>query len=134
MNNYEKLYLLTRLDGIGGLFTAIAAFSFLTILGIFVYEWASSDWDVIYGEEKQKARKEERKKHTNKIKWITLICILFTISSILIPSQKEAIFIIAGGKTIDFIEADSSIQKMPEQTTQIISSFLDKQIKEIEGK
>ena len=54
------------------------------------------------------------------------------LSSILglvfIPTQNEAIVIFAGGKTIDFIEADSSIQKIPHQTTEIISKFMENEI------
>lgn len=134
MTNYEKLYLLTRLDGIGALFTAISIISFLIILGIIIFSFASADFDDIFSREEQKKRKESRKKYTNKVNWLVPICFLFTIASVLTPSQKEAVFIIAGGKTIDFIEQDSSMNKIPSQTTQIISSFLDNQIKEIEGK
>ena len=49
----------------------------------------------------------------------------------LIPTQKEAVFIIAGGKTIDWAMADTSLNKIPSQTTAIISRFLEYQEKEI---
>ena len=57
-----------------------------------------------------------------------ILCIIITN---LIPSKKEAIVILAGGKTMDFVQSDSSLSKIPHQATTIISSYLDKTIKEI---
>lgn len=50
---------------------------------------------------------------------------------VFLPTQKEAIMIIAGGKTMDFIQKDTSVRKIPHQTTEFISEYLDKQIKEL---
>jgi len=48
-----------------------------------------------------------------------------------LPSAKEVVFIIAGGKTIDWAMQDSSLTKMPSQSTQLTSAFLEKQINEL---
>ena len=37
----------------------------------------------------------------------------------------------AGGKTMDFIESDTSINKIPAQTTKLITNYLEQQIKEV---
>ena len=78
-----------------------------------------------------KSRIKTREQFTNKVKYLVFTFFLGTLVSIFLPTQKEAVFIVAGGKTINFIQADTSIRKIPEQTTSIISTFLDKKIKEL---
>jgi hypothetical protein len=66
------------------------------------------------------------------------IYISATLGLVFIPTQQEAVVIFAGGKTIDFIEADSSIKNIPHQTTELISKFMENEIlemnKELESK
>jgi hypothetical protein len=59
------------------------------------------------------------------------IYITAILGLVFVPTQKEAVVIFAGGKTIDFIEADSSIQKIPHQTTEMISKFMENEILEM---
>jgi len=47
------------------------------------------------------------------------------------PSKNDMILIYAGGKTMDYVQKDTSLQKIPYQTTAIISDYLDKTIKEM---
>jgi hypothetical protein len=131
MNTYAKLYWLTRLDYLQGLFLSIGILALLSIIAIFIYCEASTDGDYGYRDEKLTARIAFRKKLRLKIRWILPTGIFFFFLNILTPSQNEAIFIVAGGKTIDFIKSDSSINKIPEQTTKIVSDFLQKQIENI---
>lgn len=49
---------------------------------------------------------------------------------IFLPTRNEVIAIYAGGKTLDFAQQDSSLAKIPAQTTEVISNYLDKMIKE----
>jgi hypothetical protein len=133
MSIYSKLYWLTRLDGIQGLFIAFAVIAFVAAIAIAVYAICSADFDEFHEKEIEK-RKASRKSLLKKINWIIPLGFTFTIISILIPNKNEMIFIVAGGKTIDWVQKDTSICKIPSQTTAIISDFLDKQIKKMNEK
>ena len=118
MNNYQKLYWLTRLDYLQGTclwFLFISTVAFCVIMAIY-----SDAYDT-------------EKKEAKKYKTIALsIFIISLVGTIFIPSKNEVIFIFAGGKTMDFIQSDTSINKIPAQTTKLITDYLDNQIKEIE--
>jgi hypothetical protein len=43
------------------------------------------------------------------------------------------IFIIAGGKTLDYVSKDKSLRKIPGQVTEITTEWLDKKLKEIQA-
>lgn len=120
MSNTAALYWLTRVDDFSNVL--IGAMVVLSGLGIvFGLIWAFS---VGFDEESTKLGR----------KWFKtcLIIIPFlAITNAFIPSQKEAILIVAGGKTLDFIGSDTSIQKIPGQTTKIVSDFLEQQIKNL---
>lgn len=128
MSIYSKLYWLTRLDGIQSVSIVIIVLGIVAILAIWlsfdVYIWSYSD-DI-----------EEEKHHKSGIKWMKIIAcivVLFTLVKMFVPSKKDVIFIIAGGKTIEFIQSDTSINKIPEQTTKYVSEFLEQQINELEN-
>ncbi len=131
MSNYSKIYWLTRLDGINGFFIGMAIISIVLLIAIIIGNLMSKDFDQFHSGEKLKARIKTREQIVGKIKYLIFTFFLGTLVAIFLPTQKEAVFIVAGGKTIDFIQKDSSIQKLPEQTTLLISTFFDKQIKEM---
>lgn len=122
MNNYTKLYWLTRLDSIQDLCLVIGVLSVISML-IYYISIGMDCFD-----------KEDRDDHYKSFGKILKIGYPLLIISALIctflPNKNEAILIIAGGKTMDFVQQDSSLSKIPAQTTQIISDYLDKQIKE----
>ena len=123
MSSYAKLYWLTRLDNINFFIGALCFLFFITFVTFLIINIANDD-DV---------SKEMKRKFT-RITWMSGILFLMSfILFILTPTKKDVIFIIAGGKTIDFVQQDSSINKIPGQTTKIISDFLDKKIKEMEA-
>lgn len=131
MSNYTELYWLTRLDYINGLTLAMAIIG-LAYTPICLFSCAlHSDFDSYYEDD---SRKKNREKWTSKIKLFLTIGVIALLIRVLSPSKNEVIFIVAGGKTIDFIQKDTSLNKIPSQTTAIISSFLDKQIKELNSK
>ena len=131
MNNYEKIYWLTRLDGINGFFTGMVTISIVLIIGIIIGSLISKDFDEFYHGENLKSRIKVREQFTRKVRYLVFTFFLGTLVSIFLPTQKDAVMIVAGGKTIDFIQQDTSIKKIPEQTTLLISNFFDKQIKEL---
>lgn len=134
MNNYEKLYWLTRLDPIHDAICVIMGLLALAIIGIMIFNTASKMEDDCYGKNEIESRKKMRKKVKKNLYWVLPLLFIFSIASVLFPTKKDAIFIVAGGKTIDFIQKDTSINKIPSQTTALVSEFLEKQIKELEKK
>ena len=126
MNNYYKIYWLTRLDSIQGLFVGCMVLSIIAIIAYFI---AGIE---VWGEDGKKEYEWKYGIYKN------ASIVLIFISGILltfIPSKNEAILIYAGGKTLDFVQQDTSLAKIPNQATVIISEYLDKSIKELkEGK
>jgi hypothetical protein len=119
METTTQLYWLTRLDSIQFLFGVLAILGFLIFMGIIIFT-VSGDIDY---------------KDKITLKQLKIFAVSFGISllgSILIPSKDEVVFIVAGGKTIDFIKNDSSINKLPGQTTKYISEILQKEINKLD--
>jgi len=131
MNNYTKLYWLTRLDGINALFCTLLVVSILAILAIIIGNLMGMDMDSCYRESEVIERKKFRQKIQGYLKWLYIVAFLSCLVVVFLPTQKEAIIIVAGGKTMNYIQSDTSLQKIPHQTTKIISDYMDKQIKEI---
>ena len=120
MNNYLKLYWLTRLDGI------VITCAFIMVLGIILtiahYVYAECEY---YDE----AEKQDFFKRTRFGKRCMIFLIsISTATVIFLPCKDDAIFIIAGGKTMDFIQSDTSINKIPAQTTKLITDYLQEQL------
>ena len=117
MNNYFKIYWLTRLDNINGIFFAACIVLFMLLFFTYITRAIEGEYFIF------------TKLYARTILIISFIlCVIVTN---LIPSKKEAIIILAGGKTMDFVQSDTSLSKIPAQATTIISSYLDKTIKEI---
>ena len=123
MSNYTKLYWLTRLDGLNGflIFICICAATIASLYTIGVFSCLEE------GEKESKKNKKARI-----ISYIMFF--LFVLISVLTPTKEEAVFIVAGGKVIDFVQKDSSINKIPGQTTSILSTWLDEQLKKEKDK
>jgi hypothetical protein len=122
MSNTASLYWLTRLDGIDyslGLLQTIGviAMAIWTIVFFFALNdgFDSIKWDTV-------------RKHFFKI--VIPLGIVMAID-MFTPDSDEVIFIMAGGKTLDFAAQDSSLQKIPAQTTLIISKFLENEIEQM---
>jgi hypothetical protein len=123
MSNTASLYWLTRLDGIESVLMTISLVSGILLLIAFVFTIVS---DVMNDDDGMVGVK----------KWAKRLGLTFFISLMInafTPSRDEAIFIMAGGKTLDFAAQDSSLQAIPAQTTLMISKFLEQQIEEIES-
>jgi len=131
MDNYTKIYWLTRLDGINGFFIGMAIISIILILVIGIGLLIAHYMNDCFNGDELKQRLKTMAAFKSKLNYLVFTFFLGTLVSIFLPTQKEAVMIVAGGKTIDFIQNDTSIKKIPEQTTLLISSFFDKQIKEM---
>jgi hypothetical protein len=119
MNYSKQIYWLTRLDGIHRLFDTIMI---LSILGLVIYMVIK----LIDYIELNKGTKRP---------WLVAICMFFlSISAIgktFLPTTKEAIFIVAGGKTLDYITTDTSVNKIPDKLANITTTWLDQKLDEL---
>lgn len=113
MSNEAKIYWLTRLDHLQPALITVGIL--MSVFTISLYFWA-----FLEAEDDYEFAKKNRK--------YGIIGIIILFICLFIPSKDEAILITAGGKTMDFIQNDSSINKIPSQTTAIISNFLEKQL------
>ena len=117
MSNYQVIYWLTRLQYIQGFFIGVAVTcAALFVLHFIIYAMSIDGYKLLKPWQRS----------------TLLICAtLFTLLACLTPTRNEAILIAAGGKAMNYVQADTSLQKIPYQTTTIISQFLEKQIKEL---
>lgn len=128
MNNYWSIYWLTRLDSIISLCTFGFSLGVLVLLAYTIIFLFNRSED--YGDHDPGG--VEFTSHYGKYKRYAIWSILiFGIIGTFVPNQKEAIIIIAGGKTMNYIKSDSSLNKLPYQATTIISQYMDKQIESL---
>lgn len=125
MDNYSKIYWLTRLDFVGGIFIFIAVF-FGVWLAAYIINKIVCTFD-------DSTEMVVLKNTTTRVVVIVLFTV-FTFIAGLIPTKTEMIMIYAGGKGMDYVQTDTSLAKIPYQTTQIISTYLDNTIKEMTKK
>lgn len=122
MSNTSSLYWLTRLDGFHNILKFIIVFGFIVSLVIlFVTTIAKDD---IFDDDK------DAFKIRRNFRWIFPLIIFCALAHVFTPTRNEAVFIIAGGKTLDFVASDTSINKIPAQTTKIITDYLENAIKD----
>jgi hypothetical protein len=120
------LYFLNRLD------TFRTILSIMIILGgaglalYYFFKVMSTDFDKIKMEEYSSANKWTRRT-------LITISIIGIAGLTFIPTTKQMIFIIAGGKTLDYVSKDKSLRKIPGQVTEITTEWLDKKLKEIQA-
>jgi|LakMenE18May11ns_1017448.scaffolds.fasta_scaffold9696390_3 hypothetical protein len=119
------LYFLNRLDAFRTVLTILLVIGILGIITYYVARAFSTvtkkdvdDFNIMY-------RWRRR----------TLITLIFVgIGGLtFIPTTKQMIFIIAGGKTLDYVSKDKSLRKIPGQVTEITTEWLDKKLKEIQA-
>ena len=129
MSNYSKMYWLTRLDSIQGLLIFLAIISAVGLILYYIGRGTTGEFD--YGETKERKKEGFLKSYD----WVRKLCYrMLFISVVLVtflPSKDDMILIYAGGKTMDFVQSDYSINKIPAQTTKFITDYLDKQVKEL---
>jgi len=120
--NYLFLYLLTILDSILLFISFVFVFTLtFEILKFFLY---------VMGEQDNKMYLVLKSK-------TILTRILLAISILIItfvPSKNDTITILVEGKTLNYVQQDSTLQKIPEQSTKLVYEFINKQIKELERK
>lgn len=132
MSIYSKLYLLTKLDNIYGFIIFIGILlCFITVALIIWYNITKYEDICDFSKVERRLHSILLEKIKHKVRLIIPFCVLFLILMILFPSKRDIIFIIAGGKTIEFIQNDTNIKKIPNMTTEYLYEILDKKINEL---
>lgn len=125
MSNYSKIYWLTRLDSVHGVLQCLLASAAILLIVYFIFLAV----ELSDGGDFQKFKKSWSK-YTSASSWIGIISVIILI---FLPTKNEMILIYAGGKTMDFVQQDSSLSKIPSQSTYIITEYLNKTIKEFDN-
>ena len=124
MSNIALIYWLTRLSNISGFLLILGVISTVIVgFGIIGYSIAIVDYPT---DEEEARSRAIRKRFINKT-WIPILLFIFYI---LTPDTKEAMIIIAGGKTLDYVQSDTSLQKIPYKATELILKKMDEYIDE----
>lgn len=121
MNNYEKIYWLTRLDS---LHDAMVFFLISSGAGVITFIFF---YPIIV--DIMEGKIGNIKVYVKRL--AVAFFIVLTVKSFL-PTQNEAMLIMAGGATMNYVQSDSSLNKIPYQATEIISKYMDQKISEIE--
>jgi uncharacterized membrane protein len=133
MNNYSKLYWFTRLDHFSDFIVSVAIILFLIAVILLVRAYCFMDKEFERDERKLEID-AERKVALKKSKVLIPIAFVIIMLTLFIPSKNEVIFIMAGGKTLDYVQSDTSLSKIPYKATEVIVNYLDKTIGELKDK
>lgn len=125
MDNYSKIYWLTRLDAIHTLFAVVVGVCFTALVLYYISLFVNNDY---MDEDDLKNYKKNWGKYKTGSFWAGIIA---TLMLAFMPTKNDMIIIYAGGKTMDYVEQDSSLSKIPYQATKVISDYLDEQISEM---
>ncbi len=122
MSNIALIYWLTRLSNISNFFLTLGVISTIIIgIGILGYSIATLNYPT---DEEEVLFRAIRKKFISRT-WIPILLFIFHI---LTPNTKEAMLIIAGGKTLDYVQSDTSLQKIPYKATELILKKMDEYV------
>lgn len=132
MNNYSKIYWFTRLDNLNTFLIGAALFFFVLVFIWLMWAYVFSD-KMLVNKDEEIEIDARRKTVTKRAKIFIPIGFLFLLISAFIPTKNEVLLIMTGGKALDFVQSDTSLSKIPSQTTSIISQFLEKQLKELKS-
>lgn len=124
MNNTFFIYLATRLSGIQAISVSIAVASGIALLVLMLYRLIELDDNLVYEYKVEQTTKRieinsKKQKIARRFLFISLFFAVFT------PNTKEAVMIYAGGKTLDYVQKDTSLQKIPYKATELILKKMD---------
>lgn len=112
--NYTKLfYWLTVADNAKNLFTVlISIFTFIAVIATIAYFICADSDD----SDQRMARKW--------MWWSYPFAILFWMLQIATPSKKDALLIVAGGQTLNFLTTDSTSKQIPKELSNFVVTEL----------
>ena len=114
--NYFLIYLITIADNIKVFGTILSV-----ILGVFMFCYILF-YHLEYGG------------IPKYVKRLVASFIFFLSVATLVPSTNKMVLIVAGGQTLNYVEKDENLQKIPYKASEIVAQYLDSKIKELENK
>jgi len=120
--NYSKLfYWLTVADNAKSSFVVfVTIFTIVAVVATICYIFNSELADT----------KEAQSMSRRWMWWSYPFCILFWFLYVFTPSKKDALLIVAGGQTLNFLTTDSSTKKIPAELSSFVLSELKNMAKE----
>lgn len=125
LSAYSELYWITRLDSFITLFTVISIISGISIF-VYVLAYALNAWEWDDNE-----KNDYKRQYSYAYKIGVPLLVTGILANVFIPSKNDYILIVAGGRTINFVNNDSSINKLPGKTTEVIYQIIDAQLKKL---
>lgn len=108
MEHWFTLYLITRLDAIGA--AAIVLSLVLAIVALVTFSWGVSEGKL------DKAQPRVRK--------LLIVAICSLIMSVLVPSQKDALFIVGGVGVLEAAKSETA-QRVANKSVEAVERWLD---------
>lgn len=131
---YTKLYWLTRLDNINSFITSVGVICVFIVVAMGIWTAINSE-SYSFDSEEEKENRKKLKATTSKMAKILLpLGFFFLLFRVFVPTKDEAILIIAGGKVAEYVNKDTSLQKIPFQTTEYLKLVLDREIQDLKDK
>ena len=108
MEHWFTLYLITRLDAIGA--TTLILSPVLAIVALVTFSWGVSEGKL------DKAAPRVRK--------LLRVAICSLIISVLVPSQKDAMFIVGGAGVLEAVKSETA-QRVANKSVEAVERWLD---------
>lgn len=114
MNYTQLFYWLTVADNAKYFFgTMIVIFTLISVISTICYLSNTNPED------------EDNQRMSRKWMWWSYpFCILFWLLQIATPSKKDALLIVAGGETLNFLTTDSTARQIPHELTSFVVTEL----------
>jgi hypothetical protein len=120
---YSTIYWITRLDGIITFLIAISVIAGIASIFLFIFGWPAAEDCGIEGQKLKDIRKGFKRCITT--------ALIGGLATVFIPTKNDAILIYAGGKAYEYVQSDTSFQKIPYKTTEYIKLVFQKEIDEL---
>jgi len=143
MNWYNIFYWVTRGDSIKDFFdTSSNIFTFFTIVsfivvvvctigaGVQVSTSKTSNDDEDKSDPEIRAWQKTRKYSSYLFYPFLVLCIITWLGYVLTPTKKEALLILAGGGTMNYLTTDSTAKKLPHEMTNFVVTELKSMAKD----
>lgn len=132
VNYYKLFYWLTVSDGLKSAFDSFSnIFTFMTIIGAiayFVFIGICSDSsakEMVDGKWVTPKSMLHWRKLTGNFFWMSFIlCFVSWIGYALVPTKKDALLIVAGGATMNFLSTDSAAKQVPHEALNFVVTSL----------
>lgn len=145
MSWYQIFYWITRSDSIKGffdtasdIFTWLAVLSFIVVVIITAFAYATISENRLKSTEEENSNADYRaytklRKYFSYIFYVTLGLSLVTwFCYSLTPTKKEALLILAGGGTMNYLSTDSTAKQIPHEMTTFVVTELKSMAKDAE--